>query len=109
MHVSRPFGLTLCRDSAREIALAAIRQPPDTGVASVVTVNIDHIATFRRFPPLARAYSNVAPAIVHQWPSAGRLGVHFNFNLACLFGMLRRTSTRLVMHPTHANLAGLKP
>jgi N-acetylglucosaminyldiphosphoundecaprenol N-acetyl-beta-D-mannosaminyltransferase len=68
MHVSHPFGLTLSLDSASDIASAAIRHTPAEGVALVVTPNIDHIATIRRFPPLARAYRNAARVVCDGWP-----------------------------------------
>jgi N-acetylglucosaminyldiphosphoundecaprenol N-acetyl-beta-D-mannosaminyltransferase len=68
MRVTRPFGLTLSMDTAREIACMAVRDTPDDGVALVVTPNIDHIATIRRFPPLARAYRNAARIVCDGWP-----------------------------------------
>jgi N-acetylglucosaminyldiphosphoundecaprenol N-acetyl-beta-D-mannosaminyltransferase len=68
MRVSQPFGLTLSMDTAREIACTAVRHAPDDGVALVVTPNIDHIATIRRFPPLARAYRNAARIVCDGWP-----------------------------------------
>jgi N-acetylglucosaminyldiphosphoundecaprenol N-acetyl-beta-D-mannosaminyltransferase len=68
MRVSRPFGLTLSMDTAREIACTAVRHTPTDGVALVVTPNIDHIATIRRFPPLARAYRNAARIVCDGWP-----------------------------------------
>jgi N-acetylglucosaminyldiphosphoundecaprenol N-acetyl-beta-D-mannosaminyltransferase len=68
MRVTRPFGLTLSLDTAREIACSAVRDTPDAGVALVVTPNIDHIATIRRFPPLARAYRNAAKIVCDGWP-----------------------------------------
>jgi exopolysaccharide biosynthesis WecB/TagA/CpsF family protein len=66
--VRRPFGLLLSAESARDIACAAIRQRPDDGVALVVTPNIDHIATIRRSPPLARAYQHAARIVCDGWP-----------------------------------------
>jgi N-acetylglucosaminyldiphosphoundecaprenol N-acetyl-beta-D-mannosaminyltransferase len=68
MRVIRPFGLTLSQDTAREIASTAVRQTPDEGVALVVTPNIDHIATIRHSPPLARAYHNAARIVCDGWP-----------------------------------------
>jgi N-acetylglucosaminyldiphosphoundecaprenol N-acetyl-beta-D-mannosaminyltransferase len=68
MRIARPFGLTLSMASAREIAATAIRQPPEGGVALVVTPNIDHIATIRRSPALARAYRNAARIVCDGWP-----------------------------------------
>lgn len=64
----RPFGLNLSMDSAREIAYAAIQGPPADGVALVVTPNIDHIATIRRSPALARAYRNAVRITCDGWP-----------------------------------------
>jgi N-acetylglucosaminyldiphosphoundecaprenol N-acetyl-beta-D-mannosaminyltransferase len=66
--VSHPFGLKLSMDSAREIACTAIRHTPEDGVALVVTPNIDHIATIRRSPSLARAYHNAARIVCEGWP-----------------------------------------
>jgi N-acetylglucosaminyldiphosphoundecaprenol N-acetyl-beta-D-mannosaminyltransferase len=54
--------------SAREIAAAAVQQPPEDDVALVVTPNIDHIATIRRSPALARAYANAARIVCDGWP-----------------------------------------
>ena len=68
MRISQPFGLRLSTDSARDIALAAVSQPPADGVALVVTPNIDHIATIRRSPALARAYANAARIVCDGWP-----------------------------------------
>lgn len=68
MRVPRPFGLKLSMDTAREIASTAVRHTPDDGVALVVTPNIDHIATIRRSPPLARAYDNAARIVCDGWP-----------------------------------------
>src|ERR1700731_1058174 len=66
----RPFGLRLSPDSAREIALTAVNdvRSPQDGVALVVTPNIDHIATIRRSPALARAYDNAARVVCDGWP-----------------------------------------
>jgi N-acetylglucosaminyldiphosphoundecaprenol N-acetyl-beta-D-mannosaminyltransferase len=66
--VARPFGLTLSTDSAREIVMSAVCQPPVDGVALVVTPNIDHIATIRRSPALARAYRKAARVVCDGWP-----------------------------------------
>lgn len=68
MSKARPFGLNLSTDSAKEIARAAILQPPSDGVALVVTPNIDHIATIRRSPALAQAYRNAARIVCDGWP-----------------------------------------
>jgi N-acetylglucosaminyldiphosphoundecaprenol N-acetyl-beta-D-mannosaminyltransferase len=68
MQVSNPFGLTLSMDSARQIARVAVQHMPANGVALVVTPNIDHIATIRRSPPLARAYRNAARVVCDGWP-----------------------------------------
>jgi UDP-N-acetyl-D-mannosaminuronic acid transferase (WecB/TagA/CpsF family) len=68
MRATRPFGLSISTDSALDIANAAIRQRLDDGVALVVTPNIDHIATMRRFPPLAEAYDNAARIVCDGWP-----------------------------------------
>jgi N-acetylglucosaminyldiphosphoundecaprenol N-acetyl-beta-D-mannosaminyltransferase len=68
MNVARPFGLSLSTDSARDIVSAAVRQPPTGGVALVVTPNIDHIATIRRSPALARAYRKAARIVCDGWP-----------------------------------------
>jgi N-acetylglucosaminyldiphosphoundecaprenol N-acetyl-beta-D-mannosaminyltransferase len=54
--------------SAREIAAAAVQQPTEDDVALVVTPNIDHIATIRRSPALARAYANAARIVCDGWP-----------------------------------------
>ncbi len=67
MSLIRPFGLSLSTDSAREIVSTAIRQPP-AEVALVVTPNIDHIATIRRSPALARAYRKAARIVCDGWP-----------------------------------------
>ncbi len=68
MRVPRPFGLRLSLDTAREIASTAVRQTPEDEVALVVTPNIDHIATIRRSPSLARAYNNAARIVCDGWP-----------------------------------------
>jgi N-acetylglucosaminyldiphosphoundecaprenol N-acetyl-beta-D-mannosaminyltransferase len=68
MNVARPFGLNLSTDSARDIVSAAIREPPAEGVALVVTPNIDHIATIRRSPALARAYRMATRIVCDGWP-----------------------------------------
>ncbi|HEX3574779.1 MAG TPA: WecB/TagA/CpsF family glycosyltransferase [Rhodopila sp.] len=68
MRTPRPFGLTLSMASAREIAAAAVQRPPRDDVALVVTPNIDHIATIRRSPALARAYGNAARIVCDGWP-----------------------------------------
>ena len=68
MSVARPFGLSLSLESARDIARAAIFQPPGEGVALVVTPNIDHIATIRHSAALARAYKNAARVVCDGWP-----------------------------------------
>jgi N-acetylglucosaminyldiphosphoundecaprenol N-acetyl-beta-D-mannosaminyltransferase len=68
MSATRPFDLSLSTDSARDIASAAVHQQPIHGVALVVTPNIDHIATIRRSPPLARAYRNAARIVCDGWP-----------------------------------------
>ena len=68
MKIPRPFGLSLSMDSARDIASAAICCPPPDGVALVVTPNIDHIATIRRSPALARAYRNASRIVCDGWP-----------------------------------------
>jgi N-acetylglucosaminyldiphosphoundecaprenol N-acetyl-beta-D-mannosaminyltransferase len=68
MRVTHPFGLTLSLDTAREIACTAVRHTPVDGVALVVTPNIDHIATIRRSPALARAYHNAARIVCDGWP-----------------------------------------
>ncbi len=68
MRVVRPFGLTLSKDSARDIASAALGQTPTDGVALVVTPNIDHIAMIRRLPALAGAYKNAARIVCDGWP-----------------------------------------
>ena len=64
----RPFGLQLSTESARDIACSAIRQRPDNDVALVVTPNIDHIATIRRSPELARAYRHATRIVCDGWP-----------------------------------------
>jgi N-acetylglucosaminyldiphosphoundecaprenol N-acetyl-beta-D-mannosaminyltransferase len=66
----RPFGLRLSPDSARDIALTAINdmRAPADGLALVVTPNIDHIATIRRSPDLARAYARAARIVCDGWP-----------------------------------------
>jgi N-acetylglucosaminyldiphosphoundecaprenol N-acetyl-beta-D-mannosaminyltransferase len=68
MSAVRPFGLNLSMDSARDIAGAAIHLTPVEGVALVVTPNIDHIATMRRSPALAKAYKNAARIVCDGWP-----------------------------------------
>ncbi len=68
MRARNPFGLKLSINSAREIVRAALRQPPEDGVALVVTPNIDHIATIRRSPSLALAYRNAARIVCDGWP-----------------------------------------
>jgi N-acetylglucosaminyldiphosphoundecaprenol N-acetyl-beta-D-mannosaminyltransferase len=68
MNAARPFGLSLSTDSARDIVSTAVRQPPANGVALVVTPNIDHIATIRRSPALARAYRKAARIVCDGWP-----------------------------------------
>jgi N-acetylglucosaminyldiphosphoundecaprenol N-acetyl-beta-D-mannosaminyltransferase len=55
-------------DSAQEIACMAVRHTPEHDVALVVTPNIDHIATIRRSPALARAYHNAARIVCDGWP-----------------------------------------
>jgi N-acetylglucosaminyldiphosphoundecaprenol N-acetyl-beta-D-mannosaminyltransferase len=66
----QPFGLTLSRASAREIAREAVRQHRETadGVGLVVTPNIDHIAIIRRSPAMARAYRNATRIVCDGWP-----------------------------------------
>ncbi len=66
----RPFGLTLSKASAREIARDAARQQRETvdGVGLVVTPNIDHIAIIRRSPAMARAYKNATRIVCDGWP-----------------------------------------
>ena len=68
MNTSRPFGLHLSPDSALQIASAAVQRPPADGVSLVVTPNIDHIATIRRSPALARAYQRAARIVCDGWP-----------------------------------------
>lgn len=68
MSISRPFGLSISTDTARDIVGAAVRQPPADGVSLVVTPNIDHIATIRRSPGLARAYRTAARIVCDGWP-----------------------------------------
>jgi N-acetylglucosaminyldiphosphoundecaprenol N-acetyl-beta-D-mannosaminyltransferase len=68
MNVTRPFGLSLSTDSARDIVAAALGRPPTDDVALVVTPNIDHIATTRRSPALARAYAKAARIVCDGWP-----------------------------------------
>ena len=65
-----PFGLTLSSDSARDIVQGAVHQPRTDadGVGLVVTPNIDHIATIRRSPALARAYRNAERIVCDGWP-----------------------------------------
>ena len=63
-----PFGLKLSMENAREIAKAAIHEPPTNSVALVVTPNIDHIAMLRRSPALTRAYTNAARIVCDGWP-----------------------------------------
>lgn len=65
---ARPFGLSLSTDSARDIVNAAVRRLPSDGVALVVTPNIDHIATIRRSPALARAYRKASCIVCDGWP-----------------------------------------
>jgi N-acetylglucosaminyldiphosphoundecaprenol N-acetyl-beta-D-mannosaminyltransferase len=62
--------LRLSPDSARDIALTAVndKRSAADGVALVVTPNIDHIATIRRSPALARAYDNAARIVCDGWP-----------------------------------------
>lgn len=55
-------------ESAHEIASAAVQQRKEEGVSLVVTPNIDHIATIRRSPALARAYRNAAHIVCDGWP-----------------------------------------
>jgi N-acetylglucosaminyldiphosphoundecaprenol N-acetyl-beta-D-mannosaminyltransferase len=66
----RPFGLTLSKASARDIARAAVgdRRGPQDGVGLVVTPNIDHIAIIRRSAAMARAYANAACIVCDGWP-----------------------------------------
>ncbi len=68
MTLVRPFGLSLSTDSARDIVNTAIQRPPADGVALVLTPNIDHIATIRRSPALARAYRKAACIVCDGWP-----------------------------------------
>jgi N-acetylglucosaminyldiphosphoundecaprenol N-acetyl-beta-D-mannosaminyltransferase len=68
MKRAHPFGLRLSTESARDIVGAAVRQAPAEGVALVVTPNIDHIATIRRSPALARAYQKAARIVCDGWP-----------------------------------------
>lgn len=68
MTSARPFGLHLSMDSARDIARTAIEQTPRSEVALVVTPNIDHIATIRRSPALAKAYQGAARIVCDGWP-----------------------------------------
>jgi N-acetylglucosaminyldiphosphoundecaprenol N-acetyl-beta-D-mannosaminyltransferase len=68
MNVPQPFGLSLSLDTARQIADAAIRGGVTESVALVVTPNIDHIATIRRSPAMARAYRNAARIVCDGWP-----------------------------------------
>jgi len=65
-----PFGLRLSGDSAADIAAAAFTRPRLTtdGVGLVVTPNIDHIATIRRNPGLARAYAHAERIVCDGWP-----------------------------------------
>ncbi len=65
-----PFGLTLSELSARDIARQAVFEPrlPEAGVGLVVTPNIDHIATIRRSPALARAYHRAERIVCDGWP-----------------------------------------
>jgi N-acetylglucosaminyldiphosphoundecaprenol N-acetyl-beta-D-mannosaminyltransferase len=67
MLMSNPFGLTLSMSSARQIVRAAVQHIQAAGVALVVTPNIDHTATIRRSPPLARAYRNAARVVCDGW------------------------------------------
>jgi N-acetylglucosaminyldiphosphoundecaprenol N-acetyl-beta-D-mannosaminyltransferase len=55
-------------ESARDIASAAIHRTPQDGVTLVVTPNIDHVATIRHSPALARAYHNAAHIVCDGWP-----------------------------------------
>ncbi len=85
---ARPFGLRLSPDSAREIALTAVNDARSSqdGVALVVTPNIDHIATIRRSPGLARAYDNAARIVCDGWPvlAYARLcGLHLDRVTGC--------------------------
>ena len=68
MRVARPFGLTLCLDSARQIARDAVHGARPAEVSLVVTPNIDHIAMIRRSPALARAYAGAARIVCDGWP-----------------------------------------
>jgi N-acetylglucosaminyldiphosphoundecaprenol N-acetyl-beta-D-mannosaminyltransferase len=68
MTMVRPFGLSLSTDSARDIVSASMRHPPVDDVALVVTPNIDHIATIRRSPALARAYRKARCIVCDGWP-----------------------------------------
>ena len=68
MTATRPFGLKLSTESARDIVATAVRQAPADGVALVVTPNIDHIATIRRSPALAQAYRKAARIVCDGWP-----------------------------------------
>ena len=68
MRIARPFGLTLCLDSARQIARDAVHGARPAEVSLVVTPNIDHIAMIRRSPALARAYAGAARIVCDGWP-----------------------------------------
>jgi N-acetylglucosaminyldiphosphoundecaprenol N-acetyl-beta-D-mannosaminyltransferase len=70
MNKPYPFGLRLSAESAGEIACSALTRPRAAadGVGLVVTPNIDHIATIRRDPGLARAYSNAERIVCDGWP-----------------------------------------
>jgi UDP-N-acetyl-D-mannosaminuronic acid transferase (WecB/TagA/CpsF family) len=127
MQVSYPFGLTLSMDSARQIARVAVQHLPADWVALVVTRNIDHIATIRRSPPLARAYRNAARVVCDGWPVqayARWCGLRVA-RVAAMTGYpqtdparslrrrasttLHRISEGLGARPPRVNLAGLKP
>lgn len=70
MKQKHPFGLRLSAESAADLARAAILapRPQAAGVGLVVTPNIDHIATIRRSPALARAYQNAERIVCDGWP-----------------------------------------
>jgi N-acetylglucosaminyldiphosphoundecaprenol N-acetyl-beta-D-mannosaminyltransferase len=70
MMKQHPFGLRLSNDSAADIAATAITRPrmAEDGVGLVVTPNIDHIATIRRNPGLARAYLHAERIVCDGWP-----------------------------------------
>lgn len=65
-----PFGLRLSDDSASDIAQRAVSEAraPEAGIGLVVTPNIDHIATIRRSPALARAYQRAERIVCDGWP-----------------------------------------